>query len=81
MRTVLNPPNPFESRHRDLLEPAPHAQLQMFEDATCDILSRNESSNLPFRWSLNPYRGCFHAYAYCYARILKRDRERRKDET
>jgi radical SAM superfamily enzyme YgiQ (UPF0313 family) len=68
MRTVLNPPNPFESRHRDLLEPAPHVQLQMFDDVTRDILSRNESPDLPFRWSLNPYRGCFHACAYCYAR-------------
>ena len=68
MRTVMNPPNPFESQHRDLLEPAPHVQVQMFEDATRDILSRNESPDLPFRWSLNPYRGCFHACAYCYAR-------------
>ena len=68
MRTVMNPPNPFESRHRDLLEPAPHVKLQIFEDATRDILSRNESPDLPFRWSLNPYRGCFHACAYCYAR-------------
>ena len=68
MRTVMNPPNPFESQHRDLLEPALHVQLQMFEDATRDILSRNESPDLPFRWSLNPYRGCFHACAYCYAR-------------
>ena len=69
MRTVMNPPNPFESQHRDLLEPALHVQLQMFEDATRDILSRNESLDLPFRWSLNPYRGCFHACAYCYARL------------
>ena len=68
MRKVTNPPNPFESRHRDLLEPAPHVHLQMFDDATRDILSRNESPDLPFRWSLNPYRGCFHACAYCYAR-------------
>jgi DNA repair photolyase len=81
MRTVMNPPNQFESQHRDLLEPAPHVQLKVFEDATPDILSRNESPDLPFRWSLNPYRGCFYACAYCHARILKRDRERRKDET
>ena len=68
MRTVMNPPNPFESQHRDFLEPAPHVKLQMFEDVTRDILSRNESPDLPFRWSLNPYRGCFHACVYCYAR-------------
>jgi DNA repair photolyase len=64
----MNPPNPFESQHRDLLEPAPHATLHMFEDTTREILSRNESPDLPFRWSLNPYRGCFHACVYCYAR-------------
>ena len=68
MRTVMNPPNPFESQHRDLLEPAPHATLHMFEDTSREILSRNESPDLPFRWSLNPYRGCFHACIYCYAR-------------
>ncbi|BCA53861.1 radical SAM protein [Nitrospira sp. KM1] len=68
MRTIDNPPNPFESQHRDLLEPAPHVRLQLYEDATREILSKNESPDLPFRWSLNPYRGCFHACAYCYAR-------------
>jgi DNA repair photolyase len=68
MRLVNNPPNPFESQHRELLEPAPHVTLQMYEDATRTILSRNDSPDLPFRWSLNPYRGCFHACAYCYAR-------------
>jgi DNA repair photolyase len=40
----------------------------MYEDATREIVSQNESPDLPFRWSLNPYRGCFHACAYCYAR-------------
>lgn len=32
------------------------------------ILSRNESPDLGFRYSLNPYRGCMHACADCYAR-------------
>jgi DNA repair photolyase len=68
MRRVMNPPNPFQSQHRDLLEPASHVKLQMYEDATREILSRNDSPDLPFRWSLNPYRGCFHACVYCYAR-------------
>jgi len=40
----------------------------MYEDAAREILSRNDSPDLPFRWSLNPYRGCFHACVYCYAR-------------
>lgn len=68
MRVVSNPPNPFESCHRELLEPAPAAKLSVYQDATRDILSRNDSPDLPFRWSVNPYRGCFHACAYCYAR-------------
>jgi DNA repair photolyase len=68
MRRVANPHNPFESRHRDLLDPPPRVRLEVFEDATRDILSKNDSPDLPFRWSLNPYRGCFHACAYCYAR-------------
>ncbi len=68
MRVIANPHNPFESRHRELLEPPSHVKLEVYEDQTRDILSRNESPDLPFRWSLNPYRGCFHACAYCYAR-------------
>ncbi len=68
MHVISNPPNPFESQHRDLLEPAAHARVEIFEDATHEILSRNESPDLPFHWSVNPYRGCFHACAYCYAR-------------
>jgi DNA repair photolyase len=68
MRPIDNPPNPFESLHRELLEPAPPVRLELYDDATREILSRNDSPDLPFRWSLNPYRGCFHACAYCYAR-------------
>lgn len=68
MRAVSNPPNPFESQYRELLEPASPARLELYEDAAKEILSRNESPDLPFRWSLNPYRGCFHGCAYCYAR-------------
>jgi DNA repair photolyase len=68
MRVISNPPNPYDSRHRDLLEPAPSARLELYDDSTREILSRNESPDLSFRWSVNPYRGCFHACAYCYAR-------------
>jgi DNA repair photolyase len=68
MRAISNPPNPFDSLHRELLEPPRVAKLTVYGDETREILSRNESPDLPFRWSVNPYRGCFHACAYCYAR-------------
>ncbi|MBX3327414.1 MAG: PA0069 family radical SAM protein [Nitrospira sp.] len=68
MRRISNPPNPFESQHRDLLEPAAVAKLMLYTDESREILSHNDSPDLPFRWSVNPYRGCFHACAYCYAR-------------
>ncbi|MGH7254207.1 MAG: radical SAM protein, partial [Nitrospirales bacterium] len=68
MRPVANPPNPFESHVRELLEAPPRVTLEVYEEPTGEILSRNESPDLPFRWSVNPYRGCFHGCAYCYAR-------------
>src|SRR5215210_5384696 len=69
MKPVLNPPNPFESYDCRYFEGmAPPVSLQIFEDVTRQILSRNDSPDLGFRWSLNPYRGCTHACAYCYAR-------------
>ncbi len=68
MKLISNPPNPFESTQRDGLEPPPRVEIQLFEDDTKQILSRNDSPDLPFQWSVNPYRGCFHACAYCYAR-------------
>jgi DNA repair photolyase len=68
MRIISNPPNPFESQHRELLEPGRQVKLEVYEDATRAIISRNDSPDLDFRWSVNPYRGCFHACAYCYAR-------------
>ena len=68
VKPISNPPNRFEPLRREALEPALRARLQLFEDNTHQILSRNDSPDLPFQWSVNPYRGCFHACAYCYAR-------------
>ncbi|HEY7840938.1 MAG TPA: PA0069 family radical SAM protein [Gammaproteobacteria bacterium] len=32
------------------------------------VISRNQSPDIPFEASINPYRGCEHACPYCYAR-------------
>lgn len=68
MRPVQNPPNPFDSVEREWLDAPPDVRLEVFEESAKSILSENDSPDLPFRWSVNPYRGCFHACAYCYAR-------------
>lgn len=67
-KRIWNPPNPYLTEHRELLGESPTAELQIYEDQSQSILSRNESPDLGFRWSVNPYRGCFHACGYCYAR-------------
>ncbi|MEZ5962867.1 MAG: PA0069 family radical SAM protein [Planctomycetota bacterium] len=68
MRPVANPPNPWLSRHVELLGAAPPADLEVYEEEAKSIVSSNDSPDLAFRFSINPYRGCFHGCAYCYAR-------------
>lgn len=71
MRPVANPPNPWQAHHHDysewLAEP-PSAPPELYEEQARSILSHNDSPDIPHRWSLNPYRGCHHGCAYCYAR-------------
>jgi DNA repair photolyase len=67
-RTIANPPNPWESTAVEWLGQPPPARPEVYRDATREILSRNDSPDVPFTWSVNPYRGCAHACAYCYAR-------------
>jgi len=69
VKRIENPPDPFISQYAEYFEgEGPPAQLEVYEDATRTILARNDSPDIGFRWSLNPYRGCTHACAYCYAR-------------
>jgi DNA repair photolyase len=63
-----NPPNRFETAHLEWEGEPPPADLCVHEEQTKSALSENKSPDVGFRWSVNPYRGCFHACAYCYAR-------------
>ena len=68
-RFVHNPPNPWHDSEVEYdLGAAPRAKLKIFEDASRSILARNDSPDLGFNWSVNPYRGCVHGCGYCYAR-------------
>src|SRR5438874_2157919 len=67
-RPISNPPNPWLSTEVEYLEEIPPAELEVYEDHTREILAHNDSPDVGFSWSVNPYRGCFHACAYCYAR-------------
>jgi DNA repair photolyase len=72
--TTENTPNRFERLHLapDPEDPAEEAArpllTEVLRDTSRSALSRNDSPDLPFRWSLNPYRGCEHGCPYCYAR-------------
>ncbi len=72
--TALNPVNRFElieiEIDREWLESgeAPSHQTVYYEDRTRTILSENDSPDIGFKYSINPYRGCEHGCIYCYAR-------------
>ncbi|MEO0480553.1 MAG: radical SAM protein [Planctomycetota bacterium] len=68
MRLVSNPPNPWRSDAVEWLESIPATELRVFEQNASSALQANDSPDVPFRLGLNPYRGCQHACAYCYAR-------------
>jgi DNA repair photolyase len=67
-RPVSNPPNPWSTTHLSWLGEPPHAELEVFEEEARSVLTENESPDISFRYSVNPYRGCLHGCAYCYAR-------------
>lgn len=46
----------------------PSWKTQVVEEHAKSILSRNQSPDIPFSVSLNPYRGCEHGCIYCFAR-------------
>ena len=69
-RDVSNPPVRFRDQliTYDEGEGPPPVKVTLLEDHSRSILSENNSPDLGFRWSANPYRGCTHACSYCYSR-------------
>jgi DNA repair photolyase len=74
-----SPANRFERLHLDFgdidvvqadenNEQRPKRETQYFHDGTKTIITRNNSPDVGFETSLNPYRGCEHGCIYCYAR-------------
>src|ERR1700704_2302481 len=74
-----SPANRFEKLHVDVNEVdlvdvdlsedgRPARGTQFFRDASKTIITRNNSPDVGFETSVNPYRGCEHGCAYCYAR-------------
>ncbi len=43
-------------------------ETKFYVDTTRDILAANDSPDIGFTYSINPYRGCEHGCIYCYAR-------------
>ena len=68
LRPIENPPNPWGGPDVEFLGEPPAARLEVYEDQSRSIVSHNDSPDLGFDYSVNPYRGCVHACAYCYAR-------------
>jgi DNA repair photolyase len=50
------------------LEDLPAFRTEVFEETPRSIITRNESPDISFDRSINPYRGCEHSCSYCYAR-------------
>jgi DNA repair photolyase len=73
---TLNPEGRFEPIARaahddgwgDLPEEPRQVPTVVADETARSIISRNDSPDIPFTQSINPYRGCEHGCIYCYAR-------------
>src|SRR5262245_34237755 len=71
----INPPNRFgatysvpEAEDVEALASLHDRPTEYFPDRSRTIVTENDSPDVGFRYSLNPYRGCQHGCIYCYAR-------------
>lgn len=68
MESINNPASPFSPTRCEWDAVPPGARLTVREEPAASALTHNDSPDIPYRWSVNPYRGCQHGCAYCYAR-------------
>jgi DNA repair photolyase len=69
MRYVENPPNPWLTHSVDWIGEPPAARIEVYEETeTRTIISRNDSPDVAFDYSINCYRGCVHGCTYCFSR-------------
>jgi DNA repair photolyase len=69
MRHIKNPPNPWLVTHQEWIGEPPPVKLEVYEEtATRSIITRNDSPDVSFDYSVNCYRGCPHACTYCFSR-------------
>ena len=72
--TTSNPHNRFQKRisvfeeSSEGEESVPHPATQYIPQESRSIVSSNQSPDVPFRLSINPYQGCEHGCVYCFAR-------------
>jgi DNA repair photolyase len=73
--TASNPHNRFAAQQVVAVDdgwfqelPADSCVTEVRNETAKTIITRNQSPDLPFDRSLNPYRGCEHGCVYCYAR-------------
>lgn len=68
IKRATNPPNPFTGQSIEWFDVPIPPPAEVYEERAKSIISKNESPDVGFSYSANPYRGCFHGCSYCYAR-------------
>jgi DNA repair photolyase len=69
MRHASNPPNPYHKYSAEYVGEPPPVKLEIYEEtSTKTIITKNNSPDVGFEFSVNCYRGCIHGCTYCFAR-------------